>query len=79
MRPASRAWRPETPAEAAPLAPEALRELAGIVGAEHVLTGAAAAGYASDWTGKFRGATPAVVRPADTAAVAAVLAWCTRA
>jgi FAD/FMN-containing dehydrogenase len=62
-----------------PLAPAALRELAGIVGAQHVLTGDAAAGYAVDWTGRFRGAAAAVVRPADTAEVAAVLAWCTGA
>jgi FAD/FMN-containing dehydrogenase len=50
--------------------------LAGIVGAEHVLTGDAAAGYAVDWTGRFRGRAAAVVRPRDTAAVAAVLALC---
>ena len=50
--------------------------LAGIVGAEHVLTGDAAAGYAVDWTGRFRGQAAAVVRPRDTAAVAAVLALC---
>ena len=61
------------------LAPAALRALGDIVGAQHVLTGDAAAGYAVDWTGRFRGATPAVVRPADTAEVAAVLAWCTGA
>src|ERR1700733_14183301 len=59
--------------------PAALRELAGIVGGQHVLTGDATAGYAVDWTGRFRGVTPAVVRPADTAEVAAVLAWCTAA
>src|ERR1700733_8126096 len=59
--------------------PAALRELAGIVGGQHVLTGDATAGYAVDWTGRFRGVTPAVVRPADTAEVAAVLAWCTGA
>jgi FAD/FMN-containing dehydrogenase len=61
------------------LAPAAVRALGDIVGAQHVLTGDAAAGYAVDWTGRFRGATPAVVRPADTAEVAAVLAWCTGA
>jgi FAD/FMN-containing dehydrogenase len=61
------------------LTPAALRALAGLVGAQHVLTGDAAAGYAVDWTGRFRGATPAVVRPAGTAEVAAVLAWCTEA
>ena len=59
--------------------PAVLRGLADIVGAPQVLTGDAAAGYAVDWTGRFRGATPAVVRPADTAEVAAVLARCTEA
>ena len=44
-----------------------LRSLAGIVGEPHVLTGDAAAGFAVDWTGRFRGHTPAVVRPGDTA------------
>ena len=50
--------------------------LAGIVGTEHVLTGDAAAGYAVDWTGRFRGHAAAVVRPRDTAEVAAALALC---
>jgi FAD/FMN-containing dehydrogenase len=56
-----------------------LRSLAGIVGEPHVLTGDATAGYAVDWTGRFRGQTPVVVRPRDTAEVAAVLALCTEA
>jgi FAD/FMN-containing dehydrogenase len=56
-----------------------LRSLAGIVGEPHVLTGDATAGYAVDWTGRFQGQTPAVVRPRDTAEVAAVLALCTDA
>jgi FAD/FMN-containing dehydrogenase len=56
-----------------------LRSLAGIVGESHVLTGDAAAGFAVDWTGRFLGYTPAVVRPGDTAEVAAVLALCTGA
>src|SRR5260370_40146745 len=56
-----------------------LRSLAGIVGEPHVLTGDATAGYASDWTGRFRGETPAVVRPREVAEVAAVLALCTGA
>jgi FAD/FMN-containing dehydrogenase len=60
--------------------PEALiRSLAGVVGERHVLTGDAAAGYAVDWTGKFRGCAAAVVRPRDTAEVAAVLALCSDA
>jgi FAD/FMN-containing dehydrogenase len=56
-----------------------LRSLAGIVGEPHVLTGDATAGFAVDWTGRFRGQTPVVVRPRDTAEVAAVLALCTDA
>ena len=47
-----------------------------MVGEHHVVTGAAAAGFAIDWTGRFRGYTPAVVRPRDTAEVAGVLALC---
>jgi FAD/FMN-containing dehydrogenase len=34
------------------------------------------AGYAVDWTGRWRGHTPVVVRPVDTGEVAAVIAWC---
>src|SRR6478736_2815935 len=56
-----------------------LRSLAAIVGEPHVLTGDATAGYAVDWTGRFAGHTPAVVRPRDTAEVAAVLGLCTDA
>ena len=56
-----------------------LRSLASIAGEPHVLTGDATAGFAVDWTGRFRGHTPAVVRPRDTAEVAAVLALCTDA
>jgi FAD/FMN-containing dehydrogenase len=53
-----------------------LREFAAVVGDAHVLTGDATAGYAVDWTGRFRGHAPAVLRPADTAEVAGVLAVC---
>src|SRR6266487_2817629 len=56
-----------------------LRSLAGNVGGPHVLTGDATVGYAVDWTGRFAGHTPAVIRPRDTAEVAAVLALCTEA
>jgi FAD/FMN-containing dehydrogenase len=58
------------------LPPALLRSLAAIVGEPHLLTGDATAGFAVDWTGRFRGRTPAVVRPRDTAEVAAVLALC---
>jgi FAD/FMN-containing dehydrogenase len=51
--------------------------LAGIVGAAQVLTDAdLRASYEVDWTGRFRGECLAVVRPADTAEVAAVVRWC---
>ena len=56
-----------------------LGEFASVVGDAHVLTGDATAGYAVDWTGRFRGDSPAVLRPADTAEVAGVLAVCHRA
>jgi hypothetical protein len=55
-------------------------ELRGIVGERNVLTDPdVVAGYTVDWTGRFRGATPAVVRPHDVEQVAAVLRACTRA
>jgi FAD/FMN-containing dehydrogenase len=56
-----------------------LREFASVMGGAHVLTGDATVGYAVDWTGRFRGHAPAVLRPADTAEVAGVLAVCHRA
>src|SRR5215471_13613517 len=56
-----------------------LKSLTGIVGGQHVLTGEATAGFAVDWTGRFRGHAAAVVRPRDTAEVAAVLALCSGA
>jgi FAD/FMN-containing dehydrogenase len=62
--------------QALELSPAIMRSLAAVVGAQHVLTGDAAAGFAADWTGRFRGHTPAVVRPADTAQVSEVLRIC---
>jgi FAD/FMN-containing dehydrogenase len=51
--------------------------LTEVVGDEHVLVDPdLVRGHEVDWTGRFVGATPAVVRPADTAEVAAVLAIC---
>lgn len=56
-----------------------LSELSALLGADHVLTDPdVAAGWCVDWTGRFRGATPAVVRPGSTEEVAAVVAWCRR-
>ena len=55
-------------------------DLAALVGREHALTDAdVRAGYEVDWTGRFRGTAAAVVRPADTAEVVAVLDACREA
>ena len=54
-------------------------ELRSIVGPSHVLTDPAVTeSYAVDWTGRFRGTTPAVVRPGSTEEVAAVVRACAR-
>ena len=51
--------------------------LADIVGAAHVLTDPdVTAPYITDWTGRWRGRARCVVRPADTAEVAAVVRAC---
>lgn len=51
--------------------------LRSVVGAAHVLTDPSVTeSYAVDWTGRFAGSTPAVVRPASTTEVAAVVEWC---
>ena len=47
--------------------------LAAITGPAHVLTGADAAPYALDWAGDTQGTPRAVVRPASTAEVAAIV------
>jgi FAD/FMN-containing dehydrogenase len=62
------------------IAPRELRtELAAIVGAEHVLVEPdVIAGFCTDWTGRFVGHAPAVVRPGSTAQVAQIVAWCRR-
>jgi FAD/FMN-containing dehydrogenase len=54
-----------------------LGALAGVVGARHVLVDPELTrAYTTDWTGRFRGAAAAVVRPAGTDEVAAVVATC---
>ncbi len=54
--------------------------LARIVGARHVLTDPElTASYEVDWTGRFRGRARCVVRPTDTAEVAAVVRACAAA
>jgi FAD/FMN-containing dehydrogenase len=53
------------------------QQLADIVGVDHVLTDPGLrASYEVDWTGRFRGRARAVVRPADTGDVAAVVRLC---
>ena len=51
-------------------------QLSTIVGAENVLQGADAAPYGRDWTGKYVSTPLAVVRPANTAEVSAVVKAC---
>ncbi len=54
-----------------------LARLAAVVGAPHVLTGDAdTAPFLTDWRGRFRGRALAVVRPASTPEVAAVVRAC---
>jgi FAD/FMN-containing dehydrogenase len=59
------------------MAPALLDALRAAVGGEHVIVDAdQRAGYEVDWTGRFRGASPAVVRPGSLHEVAAVVAAC---
>lgn len=54
-----------------------LSELVEVVGPEHVVSDPdGVSDYCVDWTRRFRGVTPAVVRPASTVEVAAVVAIC---
>ena len=56
-----------------------LAELTAIAGPEHVLTDPdLVAGYTTDWTRRFSGLARCVIRPGDTAEVAAVLRACAR-
>src|SRR5437763_7548972 len=56
------------------------RALAAIAGDRHVLADPdVRAPYERDWTGRFGGEALLVVRPADTAQVAAVMRACARA
>ncbi|WP_309664677.1 FAD-binding oxidoreductase [Tabrizicola sp.] len=50
-----------------------IEQLAAVVGAGHVVTGADMTRYSRDWMGKYAGAPVAVVRPGTTAEVAACL------
>ncbi|RZT94794.1 FAD/FMN-containing dehydrogenase [Advenella incenata] len=53
-----------------------LATLQDIVGADHVLTGAAAQPYLTDWRGRYTGQALAVVRPASVEQVAQVVRTC---
>lgn len=60
-----------------PLPDTLLSRLVAIVGEHHVLTDPdLRAGYETDWTRRYHGSTPAVVRPASTEEVAAVVGLC---
>jgi len=60
-----------------PLDPALLGELGAIVGADQVVVDPdIVASYAVDWTGRFQGETPAVVRPGNLDQVAAVVDVC---
>lgn len=62
---------------ASPLPPRLGAALADVVGPAHVLTDPdLVARHVVDWTGRFRGSTPAVVRPGSTDEAAAVVALC---
>jgi FAD/FMN-containing dehydrogenase len=57
----------------------ALDELRGLVGGEHVLIDSeVTANHCRDWTGRFRGSTPAVVRPGTREQVKQVVVWARR-
>ncbi|HYZ65065.1 MAG TPA: FAD-binding oxidoreductase [Acetobacteraceae bacterium] len=58
------------------LAPALLDDLEAIVGTSGLLTGADAEPYCQDWRLLYRGRTPAVVRPASTEQLAAVVTLC---
>jgi FAD/FMN-containing dehydrogenase len=54
-----------------------LGEMRRIVGRDNAVDDPdVTAGYAVDWTGRWQGHTPLVVRPVDTGEVAAVVSWC---
>ena len=55
-----------------------LDAIAAITGGDAVLTGEAAAPHCADWRGRYTGQALAVVLPADTQQVSAVVALCAR-
>ncbi len=60
-----------------PTAPDLLPALRAVVGERGLLTSAAdTAPYCEDWRRLYQGRTPAVVRPAGTQELAAVIRLC---
>lgn len=55
------------------MTPQILAEFAAVVGAAHVLTGEGTAKYRPDWTTHYTANPAAVLRPADTAQVSALV------
>src|SRR5690625_4613816 len=53
-----------------------LDQLIQIVGHDHVLSGDDIESFETDWRGRYRGTAKALVRPANTQEVAAVVKWC---
>lgn len=63
--------------DVAPLAPRLRRDLEEVVGRDHLITDPeVTAGSTVDWTGRFRGATPALLRPGSVEEVAAIVRLC---
>ncbi len=62
-----------------PINPAFLGEAVDLLGVHHVLVDPdVVGGYVADWTGRFRGSTPAVLRPGSTEEVAALVGLCRR-
>ncbi len=56
----------------------ALSEIRNVVGDRHVIVGDDTSGHVVDWTGRYVGSTPAVVRPGSTNDVAEIIRICRR-
>src|SRR5690606_17711873 len=54
----------------------AIQELTDLLGAAHVMVGADAQPYCTDWRGRYSGEAMAVVRPRSVHELAAVVKWC---
>lgn len=54
----------------------AIQELTDLLGAAHVMVGADARPYCTDWRGRYSGEAMAVVRPRSVHELAAVVKWC---